>query len=170
MREAGPLIEALTDDYPPAATLLQSLIVADAQPARLGTPRHRRRARTRSEPVSRGARGMADQPIRSASRTSSAAPDGPVSPCLPGAQSERSAAIRASWASSTVRWLYVLVIMASDSWPGIFATRSGFTAPRQHVGGGAVSEGGRMDPLRGPRLVPQLPNGLPHAALVELER
>ena len=40
VREAGPLIEALTEDYPPAATLLQSLAVADAQPARLGTPRH----------------------------------------------------------------------------------------------------------------------------------
>ena len=40
VREAGPLIEALTHDYPPAAVLLQSLVVADAQPAHLGTPRH----------------------------------------------------------------------------------------------------------------------------------
>jgi hypothetical protein len=40
VREAGPLIEALTHDYPPAATLLQSLVVADAQPGHLGTPRH----------------------------------------------------------------------------------------------------------------------------------
>ena len=37
---ARPAIERLAEDYPPAAALLQSLAVADARPARLGTPRH----------------------------------------------------------------------------------------------------------------------------------
>ena len=40
VREAGPVVERLAEDYPAAATLLQSLVVADARPTRLGTPRH----------------------------------------------------------------------------------------------------------------------------------
>jgi hypothetical protein len=40
VREAGPLIERLAEDYPLAAVLLQSLAAADAAPAYLGTPRH----------------------------------------------------------------------------------------------------------------------------------
>jgi hypothetical protein len=40
VREAGPVVERLAEDYPPAATLLASLAVADAAPAHLGTPRH----------------------------------------------------------------------------------------------------------------------------------
>jgi hypothetical protein len=40
VREAGPVIERLAEDYPPAAVLLQSLVVAEAAPPRLGTPRH----------------------------------------------------------------------------------------------------------------------------------
>ena len=40
VQEAGPVVERLAEDYPAAATLLQSLVVADARPLRLGTPRH----------------------------------------------------------------------------------------------------------------------------------
>lgn len=40
MREAGPVIERLAEDYPPAVVLLESLAIADAAPAHLGTPRH----------------------------------------------------------------------------------------------------------------------------------
>jgi hypothetical protein len=42
--EARPLMERLAEDYPPAAVLLESLAVADAEPMRLGTPRHLERA------------------------------------------------------------------------------------------------------------------------------
>src|SRR5262245_36885709 len=40
VRDAGPVIERLAEDYPPAAVLLQSLVVAEAARPRLGTPRH----------------------------------------------------------------------------------------------------------------------------------
>ena len=40
VQQAGPVVERLTEDYPAAATLLQSLVVAEAGPPRLGTPRH----------------------------------------------------------------------------------------------------------------------------------
>ena len=38
--QAGPLIERLAEDYPPAAVLVESLAVAGANPPYLGTPRH----------------------------------------------------------------------------------------------------------------------------------
>jgi hypothetical protein len=41
VEEARPWIEVLAEDYPPAAVLLQSLVVANAQrPLFLGTVRH----------------------------------------------------------------------------------------------------------------------------------
>jgi hypothetical protein len=41
LEDAQPWIEVLAEDYPPAAVLLQSLVVAGAQrPLRLGTVRH----------------------------------------------------------------------------------------------------------------------------------
>jgi hypothetical protein len=40
VREARPLVERLAEDYPAAAVLVESLTVAEARPAHLGTPRH----------------------------------------------------------------------------------------------------------------------------------
>ena len=40
LANARPLIERLSEDYGPAAVLVQSLAVANAEQPRLGTPRH----------------------------------------------------------------------------------------------------------------------------------
>jgi hypothetical protein len=40
VEEARLVIEVLAEDYGPAAVLLNSVVVASAMPARLGTPRH----------------------------------------------------------------------------------------------------------------------------------
>jgi hypothetical protein len=40
LADIRPVVERLSEDYGPATVLLKSLAVADAQPPRLGTPRH----------------------------------------------------------------------------------------------------------------------------------